>query len=231
MDKNVVWAVVLSTIILIGSFILQPILFGAPEVQEPTAIEYVEDNAAENQTEVEIGNEIIAENAEDDILVEESLKEEKITISTNKADVVFTTLGGDIVSYKLKDHEDTDTNEGIQISDNINDFNRTCAISLGGADSMIIDKVFSYEKIDDLTILFKKNFKVKDSNGTVKSFILGKKYSFKQDENMFKLDIMIHGLDDMRGLNFDGVAYSLRTSPQIGPHFNPKENNTKTDNS
>ena len=89
---------------------------------------------------------------------------------------------------------------------------------------MIIDKVFSYEKIDDLTILFKKNFKVKDSNGTVKSFILGKKYSFKQDENMFKLDIMIHGLDDMRGLNFDGVAYSLRTSPQIGPHFNPKEN-------
>jgi len=154
MDKNVVWAVVLSTIILIGSFILQPILFGVPEVQEPTAIEYVEDNAAENQTEVEIGNEIIAENAEDDILVEESLKEEKITISTNKADVVFTTLGGDIVSYKLKDHEDTDTNEGIQLSDSINDFNRTCAISLGGADSMIIDKVFSYEKIDDLTILF-----------------------------------------------------------------------------
>ena len=84
------------------------------------------------------------------------LKEEKITISTNKADVVFTTLGGDIVSYKLKDHEDTDTNEGIQLSDSINDFNRTCAISLGGADSMIIDKVFSYEKIDDfLTILIK----------------------------------------------------------------------------
>ena len=227
MDKNVVWAVVLSTIILVASFILQPILFGASEVEEPTAIEYVEEDtntSANTQETVELGNEIIAENAEEDVLVEESLKEEKITISTNKADVVFTTLGGDIVSYKLKDHLDTDTNEGIQISDNINDFNRTCAISLGGADSMIIDKIFSYEKIDDLTHLFKTNFKVKDSNGTVKSFVLGKKYSFKEDENMFKLDVLIHGLDNMRGLNFDGVAYSLRTSPQIGPHFDPKEN-------
>ena len=227
MDKNVVWAVVLSTVILIGSFMLQPILFGKAEVEEPTPIEYVEENTdtATNGSEtVDFGNEIIAENAEDDVLVEESLKEEKITINTNKAEIVFTTLGGDIVSYKLKEHEDTDTNEGVQLSDSINDFNRTCAISLGGADSMIIDKVFSYEKIDNYTILFKTNMKVKDTNGVVKSFALGKKYSFKENENMFKLEILIHGLDNMRGLNFDGVAYSLRTSPQIGPHFNPKEN-------
>ena len=64
MDKNVVWAVVLSTIILVASFILQPILFGVPEVEEPTAIEYVEEDtntSANTQESVELGNEIIAE--------------------------------------------------------------------------------------------------------------------------------------------------------------------------
>ena len=226
MDKNVVWAVVLSTIILVASFILQPILFGAPEVEEPTSVEIIEEtnNEVQDSGITALAEEAVIENADEDVLIEESLKEEKITVNTNKAEIVFTTLGGDIVSYKLKDHEDVDTGEGVQLSDSVNDFNRTCSISLGGADSLVIDKVFSYEKLDDLTILFKTNFKVKDSNGTVKSFVFGKKYSFKENENMFKLDVMIHGLDNMRGLNFNGVAYSLRTSPQIGPHFNPKEN-------
>ncbi len=117
-----------------------------------------------------------------------------------------------------------DTNTGVQLSDSCHDMNRTCALSIGTAESMITSKIYSVEQIDQYTILFKSNFTVKNPDGTKSSFVLGKKYSFKPDDYVFKLDILIHGLDEMNGLNYNGVAYSIRTSPQIGPHFNPKEN-------
>jgi len=223
MDKNTIIAVVLSTIIIIASFILQPIIFGKKDVQPNQTVEVAENSAVEDTT-VTSKNEsilgsVVAESAE-----ETTASEEKITINTNKAEIVFTTKGGDIINYKLKDHLDMDTNTGVQLSDSISNFNRTCGIALGTAETPIIEKIFTYEKIDDLTILFKTNYKMKNVDGSTSSFVLGKKYSFKADDYMFKMDVMIHGLENMNGLNINGAAYSLRTSPQLGPHYNPKEN-------
>ena len=78
------------------------------------------------------------------------------------------------------------------------------------------------EMIDENTILFKRNF-VFEKNGKKEVVTLGKKYSFKPGEYMFKLDILVHGLENFTGFDYDGTAYTLRTSPQIGPHFDPKK--------
>lgn len=219
MDKNTIWAVVLSTVVIIAAFILQPILFPNAYNKVP-----VETESTEEVVEVaDLSDVLESTEAKESVITDENenseiIQEQTFTIRTDKAEIVLTNKGGDIVSYELVDHKDMDTGKGVQISDNISDMNRTCAIALGTVDSRIINDVFETEKIDDYTYLFKKTLV---RNG--KKFTLGKRYTFKPGEYLFKLDILIHS-DDNSGLNSEGVAYTLRTSPQIGPHFDPKKN-------
>lgn len=166
--------------------------------------------------ELELG--IADEIATEQIETVSKITEETFTVLTDKAEVILTNRGGDIISYKLLEHLDKDTGTGVQISDNVSEFNRTCALALGVAENSIVDELFEVEKIDDYTYFFKRNF---NYNG--KKFSLGKRYTFMPGEYVFKLDIFIH-TDDKNGLDFDGASYTLRTSPQIGPHFNPKQN-------
>lgn len=167
-----------------------------------------------DELELGIADEIDAEQIE----TVSKITEETFTVLTDKAEVILTNRGGDIISYKLLEHLDKDTGTGVQISDNVSEFNRTCALALGVAENSIVDELFEVEKIDDYTYFFKRNF---NYNG--KKFSLGKRYTFMPGEYVFKLDIFIH-TDDKNGLDFDGASYTLRTSPQIGPHFNPKQN-------
>ena len=97
------------------------------------------------------------------------------------------------------------------------DKNRSCAISFGKADEKIIDEIFNTET-DGKSITFTKTM---DING--KKTTMRKVYTFKDGEYVFKLDVLIHTADS-NGLNIGGTAYTLRTSPQIGPHYNPKQN-------
>lgn len=225
MDKNTIIAITLSTVVIIGSYLVLPMIFpsmanmrpGAARVEQVEETEEPQVSNIENLNETSIGSEVAAEVAEAEI-EETSITEEKIVITTNKAEVVLTNKGGDIISYKLLEHKDTDTDDWIQISDNISSANRTCALAFGSADANIINDLFTVEKIDDKTILFKKSF---IKNGS--KYILGKKYTFKDDENVFKLEVLIHN-DEGKALDFNGVAYTIRTSPQIGPHYDPKQN-------
>ncbi len=234
MDKNTIWAIVLSTLVIIGSYFLLPKIFGTNKVDTSSQaqVEVTAENPAggqTNQTEVLTDTMFDEESqvliAEAEVIDEEEVSavEEKITINTGVAEVVFTTKGGDIISYKLLDHSDKETKDFVQLSDNISEANRTCALAIGGAENQIINEIFNYEKIDAYTILFKRNLAIKDSNGNVHSYAIGKKYSFKPNEYMFKFDVMIHG-KDAAGLDFNGTSYTVRTSPQIGPRFNQKQN-------
>lgn len=229
MDKNTIWCVVLSTLVIVGSFLVYPMVMNKIKPAEETVVE----ETAEVETPAE--SEIIADSS-DSIIVEASEEEvenveeeaevipavaEEIEFETEKVKVTFTTKGGDITSFKLKDHKDTDTNDAIQIADNIrsNINNRACSIALGAADTDIINDIFICERdsSNPNVILFRREI---TKNG--KKFKLGKRYTFDPNEYMFKLEILVQDAKD--GLNFDGVAYTLRTSPQIGPHFNPKQN-------
>ena len=224
MNKNTVLAIVLSTIVIFVSYFILPLIFPSlrPAANVPA------DDVAEARTEQEILPEetqfdelelgIADEIANEQIETVSKITEETFTVLTDKAEVILTNRGGDIISYKLLEHLDKDTGTGVQISDNVSEFNRTCALALGVAENSIVDELFEVEKIDDYTYFFKRNF---NYNG--KKFSLGKRYTFMPGEYVFKLDIFIH-TDDKNGLDFDGASYTLRTSPQIGPHFNPKQN-------
>ncbi|MCH5293176.1 MAG: membrane protein insertase YidC [Treponema sp.] len=224
MNKNTVLAIVLSTIVIFVSYFILPLIFPslrpaanvpADDVAEArTEQEILPEETQFDELELGIADEIDAEQIE----TVSKITEETFTVLTDKAEVILTNRGGDIISYKLLEHLDKDTGTGVQISDNVSEFNRTCALALGVAENSIVDDLFEVEKIDDYTYFFKRNF---NYNG--KKFSLGKRYTFMPGEYVFKLDIFIH-TDDKNGLDFDGASYTLRTSPQIGPHFNPKQN-------
>lgn len=230
MDKNTIWAIVLSTLVIVGFFFLQPLLFGKKNIAAETQPVVEVTSEQEQQAVVtdslftEEEQELIAEGEEEALQETEApAVEEKISIDTGVAKIVFTTKGGDIISYKLSNHNDKETNDLVQLSDGITDINRTCALSIGGAENGIINEIFTYEQPDPYTILFKKNLLIKDLTGKTHSYTLGKRYTFKQNEYLFKLEVLIHS-NDGSGLDYNGTAYTLRTSPQIGPRFNQKQN-------
>ena len=230
MDKNTIWAIVLSTLVIIASYLILPKFFPglnpafgrqAAQVQteqaddaEPQELDLsgMEDNAA-----VFADADLEEDEAEASENEQLALIEQKYTIRTDKVEAIFTNKGGDIISYKLLDHKDMDTNDFVQLSDNINNKNRTCAIAFGGADAKIIDEIFNTE-ITDKTITFTKTMNVSGKKTTLR-----KVYTFMDGEYVFKLDVLIHTADTT-GLDIGGTSYTIRTSPQIGPHYDPKQN-------
>ena len=215
MDKNTIWAISLSTLVIIGAFVIQPMLF--PQNQQ------IVSEAQTAQIEETAGTEA-AESSSFDVSIlsansdENQIEEKTYTVKTDKVEVVFTNKGGDILSYKLLDHNDIDTKDFVQLSDNISETNRTLSLAIGSADSAILNETFNTEVIDENTILFKRSFTYDGRKIT-----LGKKYTFKPGEYLFRLDVLVH-CDDNYGLNQNGIAYTLRTSPQIGPKYDPKKN-------
>ncbi|MCR4736342.1 MAG: membrane protein insertase YidC [Treponema sp.] len=234
MDKNTIIAIVLSTVVIIAAVMIQPLLMGKKTANNAADVTTVENAAELDEKTAETTAELAESSDEKSLIVSEDkieitddeieIAEETVTINTGVTEVVLTNKGGDIISYKLLNHDDIDTNDKVQLADNISETNKACSLAFGPADSKIIDKNFEVQKIDDYTVLFKRNITVTDTSGRQKTFALGKKYSFKENEYMFKVDVLIHGDESMGGLTFEGTAYTLRTAPQIGPHFDSKKN-------
>ena len=226
MDKNTIWAIVLSTLVIIASYLVLPKFFPGlnpafgKQVYQ-SQIEQTDKSAEPQELDLSSMEESVlsdADASEFDVSADdEGLVEQKFTIKTDKVEAVFTNKGGDIISYKLLDHKDMDTDDFVQLSDNVNSKNRTLAMSFGKSTDKIIDEIFNTE-ITDKSITFTKTMNV---NG--KKTTLRKVYTFMDGEYVFKLDVLVHTADT-NGLNFDGTAYTIRTSPQIGPHYDPKQN-------
>ncbi|MBR0031859.1 MAG: membrane protein insertase YidC [Treponema sp.] len=223
MEKNTAITIGLSTVILVAFFAIQTFFFPQKKNSEPqkkpaekATVETKVENNAEQLPEQNL---FAAESASEQNV---SLSEENFVIETNVAKVTFSNRGGDIISYELKEHNDRDTGKGVEMCANVTPSNRAFAISLGSNNS-VINELFTAKIIDDKTIGFFKDFSVRKADGTLGNFTLVKTYSFKDDEYLFKLDITIDGGENFSGLDVNGNAYSLRTAPQIGPAFNPKD--------
>ena len=213
---------ILSTIVLIGAFIIQPILFPnayTAERKENSVIPQDEQFDTEDIENTQKKISILSDIEEND-----KLEEKKIVLNFEKIEVELTNRGGDIISFKLNDHIDVDTGEGVQMVDNVSEFNRACALSFGDVYSPIINDLFTVEQKDENTVLFTKKFRVKNDDESESSFILGKRYTFMPGEFMFKLDVLIHGENEENKIDIANTGYNLRTSPQIGPHYDPKLN-------
>jgi len=218
MDKNTVIAIFLSTIVIIGGFTLQNILFPPQPVVHNTqetavSVETYQNSAAENKQ----SKEAVLLSLPDT----EQNTEENFTVETDLVQVTFTNKGGDILSYKLKKH--TDKTDFVEMADFVTDSNRAFSVLLGNENSNSVNEIFNTRIISDTVIGFYKNFQVQNTDGSFSSFTLVKQYSFIPDDYMFELKITIDGDDSFTGLNIAGSAYTLRTSPQIGPTWNQKQ--------
>ncbi len=223
MDKNTIWALVLSAVVLFGALFIN-MAFIAPKQQAAAEKQRLEAEAAEqkNATQVQTAlDQITSLEAQDENgEAVETAKEEQFTVETDKIKVVLTNRGGDVVSYQLVEHLDKNTGAGVEMVDNVNATNRAFSLSFGDS-SNALNEIFNVKKFDDYTIGFYRQYVQKDELGNPRVFTLGKKYTFKPNEYVFKLDITINS-EDGKGLDVNGYSYSLRTSPQIGPHFDKK---------
>lgn len=231
MDKNTIWAIVLSSLVLFASFFIQSKFFSKPqpaentEVQSQTLQNTANTPSAVNAVQGSDSSALQSGSDEgtsegEDADTEEVLEEREYVIETKTVKVRFTNRGGDIIGYELKDHSDGGT--PVQMAENISPTNRAFALAFGGAANAIVNDLFNAKIIDDRTIGFYKKFSVTNSTGGQDSFTLVKQYTFDPEEYVFKLDITIDGAKSMSGLAFGDAAYTLRSSPQIGPYYNPK---------
>jgi len=231
MDKNTIWAIVLSSLVLFASFFIQSKFFSKPQPAENTEVQsQTLQNTANTPSAVNAvqGSDSLAlqsgsdegTSEGEDAETEEVLEEREYVIETKTIKVRFTNRGGDIIGYELKDHSDGGT--PVQMAENISQTNRAFALAFGGAANAIVNDLFNAKIIDDRTIGFYKKFSVTNSTGGQDSFTLVKQYTFDPEEYVFKLDITIDGAKNMNGLAFGDAAYTLRSSPQIGPYYNPK---------
>ncbi len=233
MDKNTILAIVLSGVVLFGYFFfdayyMAPKREAAYQAQQAAELEAQEAKAEETQELSALISETPALTSfasDSEANPSASVPVEEFTITTNRAKVLLTNRGGDIVSYKLIEHLDKDTGEGVEMVDNVTSSNRAFSLSFGDSNMPTIDGVFNVKRIDDYTIGFYRVFSVKDDTGTEHKFRLGKLYSFTPDDYAFRLSITVNGMDGTpASLNLGGAAYTLRTSPQIGPHYDKKSN-------
>lgn len=213
MNKNTIIAIVLSTIVVLASLILQPMLFPNTANNVAESENVTEETSAVKVEEDKKDLSLIVEDESD-----KNVEEQFFEITTKNAQIVLTNRGGDMISYKLLNHIDVDTKDGIQMVDNVSKTNRACAVAFGDVNSPINNEIFNVTHKDENVYFFTKSISIKKEDGSVSKIILGKRYTFDPESYIFKLDILIHG-DDIENL-----VYTLRTSPQIGPHFDPKLN-------
>ena len=219
---------VLSGLVIAAAMFVQYRFFPpAPAPVEQQASGAV--STMEQQAEVP-QNTFVAETAPADSGVLETpdetvIGEQTVTVKTDIAEVTLTNRGGDIVSYKLLEHNNSKGDSYVEMVKNVTDRNRAFSVSLGGAQTSALNQFFKVkeETVNGKQIVgFFKTISIKNQDGSVSSFTLAKRYTFLPDDYMFELAVTISGDADMKGLNFDNVGYTLRTMPQIGPDWDAK---------
>ena len=216
MEKNTIIAIILSTIVLITFTFLQTVVFPSKPAQETVVVQEQPslDVTISESTGVSSGSLAMAYPDS-----EEAIQEQQIVINTGKARITLTNRGGDIIGYELLEHRDGES--GVQMADNVSASNRAFSVSFGEAENGIIQDLFHVKQIDEYTVGFYKTYEDSRNGG---KYVFAKQYNFKKDDYLFRLDVSVDGSDGMTRLSFGDAAYTIRTSPQIGPYFNAKTN-------
>lgn len=222
MEKNTAIAIGLSSAVLLGFMYLNTKLAPPPAAQKSSdvAVSSGSQNTSTQQSEQTQTQEKKSFNVTS-ADVNDTQDAQEFTIETNKAKIVFTNCGGDVISYQLKDYIDNETKQQVQMADNITkinqDINRAFALSFGDSFCPINNDIYkTYISKAPIAIKFSKDYIINNSPVT-----LSKIYTFKEDDYAFKLDIEIQ-TKDTKALKGEGVLYTLRTAPQIGPQFDVK---------
>ncbi|MCL1930881.1 MAG: membrane protein insertase YidC, partial [Treponema sp.] len=140
--------------------------------------------------------------------------EERVTIETELLTVVFTNAGGDVVSWKLKMHDDKDDKVEMVLSGTKEA--RAFTVAFGGLNAQPLTSLFYVNRVGEYTVEFYRDFIIPNTGSR---FRLTKRYDLKPKDYMFELAVTLDGGHNVPGFNFGGSAYTLSFGPQMGPRF------------
>jgi len=227
-EKRILLAVVLSVVVISGSFMLQSYLAPPPKTQLTATEQTVPVDAQENTKNAELSPSVQTPATSSDTFVVAPeagtvpVAEEKVMVETNLVRVVLSNKGGDIVSYKLKEHKDKD--DFVEMVLPAAEESHAFTLAFGGLEAKPRTELFNINRVSDTVIEFYRDYSL-PKNGTdgttteTAIFRLIKRYEFKNNDYMFELSITLDGGYSVPNLNFNGVAYTLEFGPQIGPKF------------
>ncbi|MDR1803684.1 MAG: membrane protein insertase YidC, partial [Treponema sp.] len=228
MEKRTLLAVALSMVVMLVFFWLQATLYPPPEPVSPTGQtppEISEFSGPSVPAPTVTPPEIIEETGPSqdslgvEVIADEAAPARIFTIETNLLSVILTNAGGEIVSYRLKDHDAK--GEPVEMILYGDARSQAFAVAFGSYEDVIAKRVkpvernFQTRRISDLIIEFYQDFQV-PSGGI---FTMTKRYEFKPNEYMFELTVTLNGGNSISGFDFSGAAYTLIYGPQIGPEF------------
>ena len=147
----------------------------------------------------------------------------QVPIQTDILRVLLSSAGGNIVSYQLLDHDDGGSPVEMILPGTAG--SDAFAIAFGSREDIISGSVrpesVNFHVRQPLgnnnVVEFYQHYRT--AAGT--EFTLTKRYEFIPGEYMFELRIELDGRNtpSTRTFDFNGAAYTLLFSPQIGPHF------------
>jgi len=227
MEKNTILAVVLSTFVLILFYLIQGMFF-TPVQQVPQPDEQYQPPvtavASDNEPAVEQPAPSTGVTAPEPSFREETVDSgpqvvQYITVETELMSVVLTSAGGDVVSWKLKEHFDNEDYVDMILS-GVNE-TRAFSVAFGGLDARPVSSFFYVSRISNYSVEFYRDFSVPQtaSSNPGGVFRLTKRYDFKPNDYMFELTVTLDGGYSVPGFDFSGNAYTLSFGPQIGPKF------------
>ncbi|MDR2900808.1 MAG: membrane protein insertase YidC [Treponema sp.] len=225
MEKNTILAIVLSVVVVVGWTIVQGIFF-TPEPLAPAPTSVTANQPLIQESSPVLG--AVSENAGSGIQAvagtitdaatdSENIAEEHITIDTDLVTIVFSNKGGDIVSYKLKEHNDKDNLVEMVLPGTAEAHAFT--VAFGDYNAQPIQNLFSVNRVSPTVIEFSRDFSIATANGEAGQFRLIKRYELIPDEYLFQLSIAIDGGSMIPQLSNSNIAYTLGFGPQIGPAF------------
>ncbi|TCW61737.1 membrane protein insertase YidC [Treponema sp. J25] len=227
-EKRVLLAVSLSVVVITVSMMLQVYLAPPPSspqdsaaqtsgIQSPDAIQSNETFQAHKADTANASppmDILLAGTASEEV----QLQEERVVIETDLVRVVLSNKGGDVVSYKLKEHRDHD--DFVEMVLPGTGESHAFTLAFGGIDAVPRTEFFHINRVSDKIVEFYRDYKIPVSNGEKEGvFRLTKRYEFKPQEYLFELSVTIDGGYSIPSLNFNGAAYTLEFGPQIGPRF------------
>ena len=228
MEKRTILAVALSMIVMIGFFWIQNKLNppkAPPETSESTKTQSSTVQAPEPSVQSSVFSQDfqlqeprIAES------VDEFVALQIVTVETDLIKVELSNVGGDIVSFQLKQH--LDKGDPVEMILRGNSEPQAFAIAFGNRDDVIgrriqpVDRNFRVRRVSDLIVEFSQDFSASGDS----YFTMIKRYEFKPNEYMFELTIAMDGGHSVNSFNFQGASYTLLFGPQIGPRFEKLDN-------
>lgn len=222
MEKRTLLAVVLSVVVISGSYLIQSIFFPAPApAPAAPAAQRTEQTGAE--TTVQTPAPAQAADSALPILpagaaaIEEPAAEERPVIETDLVRVTFSSRGGDVLSYKLKEHKDG--NDFVEMIFAGEGGSRAFTLALGDAKARPLADLFHVRRPSDTVVEFYRDYALPGDGGEARIFRLTKRYEFRPGEYLFELSVTLDGGYSIPSLNFSGAAYTLEFGPQIGPKF------------